>query len=295
MSTVYIDTVRSFIGDNTFRVGSSSNDGSLAVESHTGKRIKIFDALSGDMLTSFHAISFNEEIWGMTFSSDNTKLALSSEEGEVRIWDITTGKELYKLDVDLAHEPFPWCWGVMAYSPDDTRFLTGLCDGTLKMWDTTSWEELWSVEGHIQDVTAARFSPDGSLVATGSNDAKVKLWDTETGEAIHTLSGHTAVILWIFFSPDGKTLASSSLGGTARLWNVESGQEVLTFYGQKMDGIGFSPDGTRFYTGDAGVDIVRVHVLPIDELIALAKARVNRSLTTEECRVHMHLEECPTD
>jgi WD40 repeat protein len=294
-STVYIDTVRSFIGDYTFRGGSPSNDGSLAVESHTGKRIKIFNATTGELLTSIYASSFEEEIWGMSLSSDNTKLALSSEDGEVRIWDVSTGEELHKLDVDLGHEPFPYCWGVMAYSPDDSRFLTGLCDGTLKMWDTTSWEELWTVEGHIQDVTAARFSPDGALVATGSGDAKVKLWNAATGEAIHTLSGHTATILWIFFSPDGKTLASSSKGGTARLWDVESGQEVLTFYGQLMVGIGFSPDGTRFYTGDVGVDIVRVHVLPIDELIALAKARVTRSLTTDECRIHLHLEECPTE
>jgi WD40 repeat protein len=295
MSTVYIDTVRSFIGDDTYLFGSSSNDGSLAVESHAGKKIKIFDSNSGEMLTSFHASSFEEEIFGMFFSSDNTKLALSSYDGEVRIWDVSTGDELHKLDVDLGQEPWPYCWGAMAYSPDDTRFLTATCEGTLKMWDTTSWEELWSIQGHIHDVTAARFSPDGALVATGSNDAKVKLWDAETGEAVHTLSGHTAIILWIWFSPDGKTLASSSLDGTARLWNVDSGQEVLTFYGQFMVGIGFSPDGTRFYTGDAGEDIVRVHVLPIDELIALAKTRVTRSLTTEECRVHLHLEECPTD
>jgi WD40 repeat protein len=292
-STVYIDTVRSFVGDDTSIVGSLSNDGSLAVESHRGKRIKIFDSISGEMLTSFVAHSFNEEIWGMNFSSDNSEIALSSYDGEVRIWDVSTGDELRKVDVDLGQKPFPYCWGAMAYSPDDTRFLTATCEGILKMWDTASWEELWSVEGHITDVTAARFSPDGALVATGSNDAMVKLWNAATGEAIHTLSGHTTIILWIFFSPDGKTVASSSLGGAARLWDVGSGREVLTFHSENMLGIGFSPDGTRFYTGDATQDIVRVHVLPIDELLALAKARVTRSLTADECKVHLHLDECP--
>jgi len=36
-----------------------------------------------------------------------------------------------------------------------------------------------------------------------------------------------------------------------------------------------------------------VHVLPIEELIALARSRVTRSLTTNECQRYLHIEQCP--
>jgi hypothetical protein len=37
----------------------------------------------------------------------------------------------------------------------------------------------------------------------------------------------------------------------------------------------------------------RIYVLPIEELIALAKTRVTRALTTEECQKYMHVPQCP--
>jgi hypothetical protein len=32
-----------------------------------------------------------------------------------------------------------------------------------------------------------------------------------------------------------------------------------------------------------------------DELVALARSRVTRSLTTEECQKYLHVEECPDE
>ena len=54
----------------------------------------------------------------------------------------------------------------------------------------------------------------------------------------------------------------------------------------------FSPDGTRLITANWD-NTVRVYVLPIEELIALAESRVTRSLTTEECQQYLHVGQCP--
>ena len=54
----------------------------------------------------------------------------------------------------------------------------------------------------------------------------------------------------------------------------------------------FSPDGTRLAT--AGRDgTVRIFLLKIEELIALANSRVTRSLTTAECQQYLHVDACP--
>jgi hypothetical protein len=42
-------------------------------------------------------------------------------------------------------------------------------------------------------------------------------------------------------------------------------------------------------------DTVRVYTLDNDELIAIAKDRVTRSFTEDECRAYLHVEECPAD
>jgi WD40 repeat protein len=121
-----------------------------------------------------------------------------------------------------------------------------------------------------------------------------------------TLTGHNSDVWNGVFSPDGRTLATISFDGTARLWDVpgagsdgelgegreSAGSEVL-----KLDGgndgrdLAFSPDG-RFLATTSGNGIVRVYVLPIEDLMALAEERVTRALTTAECQKFMHLEQC---
>jgi hypothetical protein len=39
---------------------------------------------------------------------------------------------------------------------------------------------------------------------------------------------------------------------------------------------------------------VRIHVLPTEDIIALAKSRLTRTLTPEECQQYLHVEMCPT-
>jgi WD40 repeat protein len=67
---------------------------------------------------------------------------------------------------------------------------------------------------------------------------------------------------------------------------------TLTGHTAGISGVSFSPDGTRLATSSAD-GTVRVYLLNIEELIALAKSRVTRTLTDEECRQYLRLEACP--
>ena len=59
-----------------------------------------------------------------------------------------------------------------------------------------------------------------------------------------------------------------------------------------MRSLAFSRDG-RFLAVGGSDGSVRVYVIPIDDLIDLARSRLTRNLTEEECRRYLHLDRCP--
>ena len=72
------------------------------------------------------------------------------------------------------------------------------------------------------------------------------------------------------------------------------GEPVAIVYGHQANvtETEISPDGKMVYTV-CWNGWLRAILLEVDELIELARFRVTRSLTTEECQKYLHVEECP--
>ncbi|MEJ2600221.1 MAG: hypothetical protein P8Z00_17940, partial [Anaerolineales bacterium] len=125
-------------------------------------------------------------------------------------------------------------------------------------------------------------------------DGNIQLWDVKTSEKLHLLTGHAGLGLRVTFSNNGTRLASVSFDRLAKVWDAETGKELASLYGNASNvfGASFSPNGSQLAT--AGADgTIRIYTLRIDDLIALAKSRLTRSLTDEECRMFLHLDSCP--
>jgi WD40 repeat protein len=101
-------------------------------------------------------------------------------------------------------------------------------------------------------------------------------------------------VLSLAFSPDTTLLAAASSDGFVRVWDTTTGQERLTLSGQRgtVFSVAFSPDGKYLATGGSG-DSIQVYLTRLDDIVALARSRVTRTLTQEECVQYLRLEQCP--
>jgi WD40 repeat protein len=204
-------------------------------------RAELRQTLNGHSRCVYHAV----------FRPDGKRLASSSKDKSVKLWDADSGKEIRTL---RGHSGEVYS---SAFSPDGKQLATASEDRTVKLWDADSGEELRTFQGHKGDVYNVAFSPDGRTLASASQDQTVRLWDIDTGKMIKILSGHTARVCTAAFSPDGRRVAASSpstpapdsenASGQVILWDAASGKEVLSFAVRDAGvlALAFSPDGRR--------------------------------------------------
>src|SRR5262249_8525901 len=152
-----------------------------------------------------------------------------SGSGEVRLWDIGTGKELRRCQGGRCFA------GALGFSDDGTT-LAGVDGEMVRLWDTASGKELAPVQGgHRRGGCSAAFTPDGRELVSSSWDGSIREWDATTGEQRRQIlppggdSGEYAVASQASaVAPDGKTIAvvdvawpikGGSFGAVIRLWD----------------------------------------------------------------------------
>jgi WD40 repeat protein len=193
------------------------------------------------------------------FSPDGRLLA-SVGLGEVNVWDMPTGKEVFTLKSDTGF------FDSASFKPDGTRLATASSDGTVKVWDAGSGQELRTLSGTGGPVGSVCFSPDGSRLAASCNDGHfnctMRMWDSSSGQEIRTVNC-TNSIRSVSFSPDGEFVAAVTAGrleqtgmvpGEVKVWNAHSGQEVLTLKGHNSGfwTACFSPNSKSLATAGEG-------------------------------------------
>ena len=109
------------------------------------------------------------EVGAVAFSASLGQAVSGGEDGTVRVWDLTVGKEVKRL-ASLAAPVRS-----LAVSPDGERVFAGSGESAVRGWDLRTGQELYPASGHTRPVRGVAFSADGRLLLAPSADIEATL------------------------------------------------------------------------------------------------------------------------
>ncbi|HKG18624.1 MAG TPA: WD40 repeat domain-containing protein, partial [Candidatus Limnocylindrales bacterium] len=249
--------------------------------------VRAWDSSTGEELWRIgHGRTVNE----VAFSPDGEHVATADWEGVGKIVD-RSGRVVRELGR----------WGDfnfsdVAFSSDGRLVATAEFDNRgrerVRVWDWARGDVFLTMdaEGPWPQV---EFDPNGPRVVLSGSDGIAETWDVESGERLAVLAGPPGGVKGLAFSPDGSRIAAASVDGLVRLFDADTGAPQLSLRGSgcPVEGVAFSPDGRKL-ASTSWCDGVRVWALDIDDLLEIARREAGRSLTDEECRQYLHVDEC---
>ncbi|XP_078142423.1 sperm-associated antigen 16 protein [Centroberyx gerrardi] len=176
---------------------------------------------------------------GCSFHPDGGKLATTSGDTTVRLWDFTHGCCVLTL---AGHSQASW--GCSFHSCGD--FLASCsADRTARLWDLNSERCRLVLRRHAAAVNSVSFLPRSSLLLTCSADKTLCLWDARLGLCAQTLRGHRHPCAHAAVDPSGRTVASCDARGVVKLWDVRKASAAVTVDTGPPSGnqVAFSPSG----------------------------------------------------
>ncbi len=219
--------------------------------------VEVWDIRSEQQVARFEEPTRRVE--SLTFSHSGRLLAGGADNATVRIWDLTTRREVRTLSPAVK---------AVCFAPDDSWVATGSRDNALTYWNVASGRPF----SRLPDLGwAFTVSPDGEWLGSLGWNNEFKVWNLEKVKArpqipqspntvtllnfnfdrsARTMKGHTEFVTDIAFSPDSRTIVSCSWDGDLKLWSLADGKEIRTFHGHSsgVESVRFSPDGRLLYS-----------------------------------------------
>ncbi|WP_143447137.1 nSTAND1 domain-containing NTPase [Kibdelosporangium aridum] len=259
-------------------------DGSRVASASRDRTVRVWDTNTGAPIAVLHGNT--KTVWSVAFSPDGRRVASGGADETVRIWDI------HGMGAPIELEGHEASIRGIAFSPDSTQIASTSQDTTVRIWNANGHGDPLVLTGSPGLVWTATFSPDGRTIATGGGDGNIRIWHTNRKEQPRIFRGHRGPVWSVAFRADGQQLVSAGHDSSERIWDTTTGEELLALrgHGAFVEEARFGPDETLVTAhGDGTIRLTRCEACgPINQVRAIADARVTRPLNADERRIYLH-------
>ncbi|GKZ73244.1 hypothetical protein AnigIFM50267_009924 [Aspergillus niger] len=210
-----------------------SPDGKLLATS----KVEIWDTTTGTLLNTLKPMGIGCSV---SFSRDGKKVLSLSKEGNVREWDVSSGRLIKQIK-----SPIQGQWALaQTFSVDRTRAASYSLGGTHLLLDIKRGKVTKSFKPHESKLLSMALSPNGELLATLCTKGMVRMWNTtdatldysfEAGDLQRISTGKVA------FCPTEDVIAVL-WAKTISIWCLKTHHRLKSFSADDVKDLTFSQD-----------------------------------------------------
>jgi len=203
--------------------------------------------------------TLNGNVANMAFSLDSTWLGVSTENGQVFVYNLKTHQSKTLFQTGLQYQ--------LAFSQNNETLIVSSLERVEK-WSLLNSRVDFTLAENGSGVVSVAASP--SLIALGQTD-KISLLSLD-GERVGEIDSPGDHRL-LSFNADGSLLASSNSAGLIEVWKLHGDTRELvgSIRKETVYSLAFSPDGSQLAVGAAGL-VYLLDTVTVDEIARIPHA-----------------------
>jgi WD40 repeat protein len=231
-----------------------SPDGKYVLVGDTDLPAKLWDLEANKIVHSWQNVPDEAGTTTAVGFSGNSKVAATSEQDVIVLWDVATGEPLTRLS-------FPVKIKSLALSEQGDYLFMALYDRTAVYFDVIGNRvvRIFEHDGKAvnspinQLINAVAISPSGKYGLTGGDDQTARLWEFESGKLLRTWKHGNSVSIVSFYPKGGYVLTGAGNDQT-HFWNMKTGEKRYTLRMSSWPKDRPLPDFPVFQTTISAVD-----------------------------------------
>jgi len=195
-------------------------------------------AAAGGVAIAYSLTGHTSSIYTTAFSPDDGLLASGDQSGEVKVWEVSSGRQVRALRVPKGEQSDPLedvadLVGQVMFTTDG-KWLIAATGRSVKIWTVASGSEVHSFPDARYPFAV---TTDGGIMVSAYQSGALAVWQLANGRQVRLLPGCGEGPGAIAVTQEGTTVACGTNFGenTVKLLDVQSGKEIRSLGGERGD------------------------------------------------------------